>query len=617
MTDDLESTTTDRPGSDPSAAAAEGTSPGPEPAPDIPASQVETPPALPRKSRTRWAVALGAIATIVAASALVISLFTGKAADAVVLGYVPEDSVIYGEVRLDLPGDQRANLGEFLSKFPGFADQSTLDTKLDEVLDRLIGGVSGGSQSYSADIKPWFAGQLAFSVGPLPDSSALSGPDPAALRDARFLVLASVKDEGAARAWFESAIAETGATTSTETYGGTSVTLVAGKGGPQGAWALLGEKVVAVGDLASVRAAVDTGGASGFAAKPEPQAALAATSGDHVGFVYIALRELVEWSGGMAGSDLAGALPVDALLGLVPGWAALAVRVEGDALVLEAITPNPEAAAGQDGSRTSAVADHVPSSAVVLAISHDYGEGILGTLDDYRSDPELKPLIDSVDQAIALLGGPDAAIGWIGDVGVTVIRADEGFEAGLVIIPTDGAAAGRLFGILRGLVSLGGASMGVTVRDEAYAGTTITVVDLGDVGDLVGLAGIPSEMPGTGALPTGRVELAYALTDQVVIIGSGPGFVRHVLDTTVATSIASNERYKALAGRIAGGVGVAFADLSAIRELIESGLAGGDPVARASYEQEVKPFLSPFDALIGSRSVEGGLSRSTIIVTVK
>ena len=41
-----------------------------------------------------------------------------------VLGYVPANTIVYGEVRLDLPGDQRRAVGEFLSKFPGFADQA-------------------------------------------------------------------------------------------------------------------------------------------------------------------------------------------------------------------------------------------------------------------------------------------------------------------------------------------------------------------------------------------------------------------------------------------------------------------------------------------------------------
>ena len=85
---------------------------------------------------------------------------------------MPAGSTAYAEVRLDLPGDQRAAAGAFLSKFPGFADQAALETKLDETLDRLIGDASSGSTSYTADIKPWFDGELAFSVGPIPGVSA-------------------------------------------------------------------------------------------------------------------------------------------------------------------------------------------------------------------------------------------------------------------------------------------------------------------------------------------------------------------------------------------------------------------------------------------------------------
>ena len=81
---------------------------------------------------------------------------------------MPTDSVAYGELRLDLPGDQRQNVGAFLSKFPGFADQAALDTKLDEVLDRLVGEGSQNKQSYTKDVKPWFGGQLGFAMGPHP-----------------------------------------------------------------------------------------------------------------------------------------------------------------------------------------------------------------------------------------------------------------------------------------------------------------------------------------------------------------------------------------------------------------------------------------------------------------
>ena len=430
-------------------------------------------------------------------------------------------------------------------------------------------------------------------------------------------MLASVKEEAAARAWFDAVMAETGAGTSTEDYNGATLTLFGGQGEQQGAFAILGGKVALAGDVASVKAAVDTKGASGFASKAEPKAALEATAGDHIGFVYVALRPLFEWSSQLSGAGSTGAAPGAAMLRFVPDWAAFALRIEGDALVMEAIGPQPESKIGPSDNRTSSLADHIPGSAVVVSVSHDAGETILATLDAYRSDPSLKPAIDTLDQALGVLGGSQAAVGWMGDLAITVTRTDDALEGGLLIVPTDRAAAERLFTSLRTLVSLGGATLGVTVRDEAYAGTTITVVDLGELADLLGQAGISPDLLGAGQLPTGRIELSYAVTDQVVVFGSGPGFVKRVLDTTAATSIAANERYKTLAGRVGKGIGIAYLDLTAIREGIESALANADPAAVAAYEQEVKPFLVPFDALAVGAAVDGEMTRSTTIVTVK
>ena len=367
-----------------------------------------------------------------------------------------------------------------------------------------------------------------------------------------------------------------------------------------------------VGDVASVKAAVDTKGAGAFASKPELKTALDATKGDHIGFVFIAIRPLVEWSTQLSGS----ALPGGALTELIPDWGAFSLRVEGDGLVMEAISAKAAGAPAVD-ARTSVVADHVPNNAVALTISQDYGKGILKTLDLYRADPSLKPTIDSIDQAIGVLGGADAAIGWIGDLGIAVTHTDAGLEGGVVIVPTDRAAAERLFTSLRTLVSVGGATLGVSVRDEAYAGTTITIVDLGTVADLVARSGVSPDMLGTTPLPTGHIELAYAITDQVVILGADPGFVRHVLDTTAATSLASNDRYKALVARVGQGTGVGFADITAIRELVESALANADAAELADYEQNVKPFLVPLDAVIASASANGDINHSTLIVTVK
>jgi hypothetical protein len=581
-----------------------------------PAAAVVPPPTTATGGRYRWAIATGVVVLVVLATVLAISLFTGRAANAVVLGYVPSDSIMYGEVRMDLPGDQRAAVGGFLSKFPGFADQSAIETKLDEILDRLVSSATNGDQGYNSDIKPWFGGELAFSVGALPDPSSLSADPSSAMPDAHALVLVSVNDEAAAKAWLDALIAESGASTSSESYGDASLTLIEGEGGQQGAYALLGGKVAVVGDVSSVKAAVDTKGAGSFGATADLKTALDSTSGDHVGFVYMAVRPLLEWSSQVSPSQVPGLQPGSALAGLVPDWAAFALRVEGDGLVLESLAPRTE---GMDvgEARTSPVADHVPAGAIVLSISHDYGKGILKVLDTYRSDATLKPTVDGIDQALGVLGGTDAAVGWIGDVAITVTRTDTGVEGGLIIAPTDQPAAARLFTSLRTMLALGGSAAGVTVRDEEYAGSTITIVDLGDIESLAALGGVSPEMLGTQGLPTGHIELAYAITDQVVVIGSGPGFVKHVLDTTAATSIASNDRYKALVSRVGQGSGIGFVDLAAIRELLESAMVNAGASDRADYEQNVKPFLEPLDALISSNSVKGDIVRSRVIVTVK
>jgi hypothetical protein len=584
---------------------------------------VQSPGTALRQGRARWPIAIALVALVIAVSAGVAILIAGRAPDAKVLGYVPDGTVMYGEVRLDLPGDQRMALGSFLSKFPGFADQAAIESKLDEVMDRFIGGVTNGDQAYSTDIKPWFDGELALSVGPLPDPSTISSGDASAMKNARFLVLVSVKDGAGVTAWFRGVAKSSGATMSDEAYNGTDLTLLTSADGQQGAFAVIGGKVAVIGDVDSVKAAVDTNGDGPFATQVDPEAALVATDTDHIGFLYVAVAPLLDWSrqvsqAGGSSSSLGIDLSSEALRGLIPDWAAFALRIEDDALVLTSAIARPDMAFGPTDSRTSTVTDHVPADAIVVAVNHDLGATLVSVLDAYRSEPALKSVIDGIDQAAGILGGTDGLIGWIGDTGIVVSPADAGIEGGLIIVPTDQAAADRTFTSLRTLIALGGAQAGIAVRDEPYAGVTITTVDFGDLAALAGRLGIPADGLGTGStLSSGRVVLAYAVTAQVVVIGSSPGFVKHVLDTTAASSIAATDRYKALSGRAGVGTRIAFVDIAAIKGLLESAVAGADPSAVAGYEQDVKLYLAPFDALFASGSVKGDVFSSKVIVTVK
>jgi hypothetical protein len=569
-----------------------------------------------KPSRTRWFVAAGAIALVILATILITLSLTASAPRSVVLGYVPAGSTMYGEVRLDLPGDQRQKVGQFLSKFPGFADQAALDTKLDEVLDRMTSESTDGKQRYTTDIKPWFDGQLAFSVGPIPATN-----DPSAMEKAfRGLLLISIKDEALAKSWFSKAFADAGITSSNETYQGTELTLFSDPKSPalQAGFGVVGGKVAIVGDATSVKAAIDTKGSSGLAKAPGFAAAEGALKGDAVGFMYFDMRALLDASMKMSQS-LASAPPMsEALLAMVPDWMAMRLRVEGDALLLDSATAHVEGLSPTE-NHPNGVAAYAPPATVAMISGNDFGATLKKLFAIYRTEPTTADAFKQIDEAAGLIGGLDAAVGWMGDSGIVVAQSGETVEAGIVSIPADAAAGQRLLTQLRTFAQLGGQQAGITIRDETYNGQTITIVDLGSLRTLAGMAGAMGGLPAEpGDLPDGHVEIAYVATDQVVVIGSSPDFVKHVLDAGAGASLADDARYQGLLARVdANHTALNFVDITAIRQLVEGALAGASTADRAEYEESIKPFLVPFDAVIASGAVGTSADQGRGVITVK
>jgi hypothetical protein len=572
-----------------------------------------------RGRRLRWAAAIAVIAVVLGTSAALAAFITGAASRSAVIGYVPADSVAYVEARLDLPGDQRKAVGEFLAHFPGFKDSAALDSKLDEALDQFVKDATSDKQSYTTDIKPWFGGELGFSVGPLPPPKDFSNGGSAAVRQVRALGLVSITDPAGAQAYFDKLSAQTGEETTKQDYEGTQLTVYAEKDGPTLAYGVVGGKVVAIGDLASVKAAVDSSGTSGFAGEPGPKAALGAADKDHIGFVYVALRPLMDWSTSLskltAGSGMNVEPISDALLKTLPEWGSYWLRVESNALVMEAAAPKPEVSVGSTESRTSTLVKHVPSSAMVMAVSNSLGQTLGQTIDLYKGQPAYKELIDQLDQALGVVGGRDAALGWIGDTAIVVNDASGTPEAGLIVDPTDADKAKALFTSISTFVGIGGSQQGISVRTEPYNGATITIVDLGDLANRLGGGG--AQIGGLPIPAGAHLEIAWTVTDDLVVIGTGPGFVKHVLDTDDGSSLASDQQYKDLAGRVGAGTGQSFVDITAIRQLLEKAMASSDAQAMKKYESDVKPFLEPFDAMFASGTYQGDLGRSTVIISVK
>jgi len=75
-----------------------------------------------RSNIVRWAIALVGVALVLGVTAAVFALTAGRPNVSTAVGYMPDNVVQYAEYRLDLPGDQRQKVAEFLSVFPGFKD---------------------------------------------------------------------------------------------------------------------------------------------------------------------------------------------------------------------------------------------------------------------------------------------------------------------------------------------------------------------------------------------------------------------------------------------------------------------------------------------------------------
>ena len=287
--------------------------------------------------------------------------------------------------------------------------------------------------------------------------------------------------------------------TTDETYKGLTLTVYTPDSGPKVAATATGG-VLLVGDEASVKAAVDRNGKDGLAASKAFTSAMAGISGDQVTRTYVDLKAYVDAMSKLADSARRRrrAGPRQDAARQAPAWLAFGGRIESDALVSDLVTPVVASAPKIDG-HDSTIAGHLPASTVVLLELHQFDKLFTAQLDQLRSDPSTADSLKQVDDAAASLGGLDHLVGWIGDVGIVVTSDGTTPGGGLVIVPTDAAAADKVVTELRNLVALAGSSSGITTRDEAYGAGTITTIDFGDLTKLTGGGGAALGLPAHGS----------------------------------------------------------------------------------------------------------------------
>jgi uncharacterized protein DUF3352 len=578
-------------------------------APPEPASAATvpvTPTKRPGRSRVRWLLAAVLTVAVAGTAAAATLLLTGSAGDPAVLAWAPKDSVAYTELRLDLPGDQAAELAKVMQAFPGFDDQAAFPTKVNEALDQLVSRASDGKQTYTTDIAPWFGGQLSLSIGPLPKTEDAAS--------ARALLLISTRDAAKAKAWADALVTQDGATTATGTYNGVDITMATPAGttpdhmkNVKAGYAIVGP-VLAIGDEASLMAAIDTNGKTGLPTDEQFKAAEGSLSDDRLAFAYVDNAAILDGAKALAG-DVASEMPQlpTVLQSWAAPWTAASVRAKDNAFVLESRAPH-VAAAGPAKNAESKLPSLVPATTIALAEGHDVGERVKQLKEALAADPALKDQVKKIDDTLAIIGGLDAITGWMNEAGVAVTATGDSLDAGLVVTPTDATAPQRLFDQLKAFIALGGGQAGLKVTEQDYNGTKIVLVDLGGLGGMLGgEAGLP-------AGDTGNLQLAYAVTDDVVALGT-EAFVKQVLDTRAGgPSLAGTDRFKTALDRAGKSHASMFwVDITGTLDFAESKLK--DKLG-ANFDTDVKPFLQGFDSVIGTTVPGDSVDSGTVIISV-
>ena len=91
-----------------------------------------------------------------------------------------------------------------------------------------------------------------------------------------------------------------------------------------------------------------------------------------------------------------------------------------------------------------------------------------------------------------------------------------------------------------------------------------------------------------------------------------------MIDAGAGSSLADDARFQDLLKRVdTKHTSVSFVDIAAARGVIEGSMADAPAAKKAEYEESIKPFLTPFDALIATGARGGSTDQMHSVITVK
>jgi Protein of unknown function (DUF3352) len=441
----------------------------------------------------------------------------------------PATSALYVNVYLQPSTGQQMNLGGLIGRLPGFADDASLDEKVDQVVQNLL---TGTGIDYRAQVKPWLGNQVAIAGWPSED-------DPL---NPTTVVIAQVKDRPAAEAAIDDLAADGELDFTAQTYEDVELLVSA-----DGTYAFIDEMIVVGPAAEAVEAIVDvSAGADSLAERADFRSTMADLPADHLASVFLDLAGLA------AATDAA-----DELGGVSTAGAALVAERDGLRLSGSAPFSMEDAAASARagfalGTEPSSLVDWMPEDTVAELVvfglrqtledaeaavgATPEGEEITSTLDTFRALAAFGLGIDLDDDILPLLDR---------EVGIAISSLEGTLPSGQILLrPEDpDAAVDALERLVDGL----GSAMGADSSVETVSGVDVTLVEIPDLG-----------------------EVAYAVTEGIVIVGFGTDDVQAAIEAHDAgQSLGATDAYRRtfdVAGERAGNE--AFVDVGAIVDLL-------------------------------------------------
>jgi hypothetical protein len=519
-------------------------------------------------SRVFRAVAGSGIAILVAggvAAAVLAFGFIRGSADSMVT-FAPSDTAAYVNLDLAPSAGQQLALNNILGRFPALGGSSR-DATINHWLDS---GLQSSGLTH-ADVRTWLGSQLSLIV--------LKGADTAI--PAEVSLLAST-DDAAAQAMFakyKSGPSGQPLHWTVATYDGVTINVGEDSAGGTQAWAVTAHTVIVGTSEAAVDEVIDTsqGKHASLTSQADYTAVQARVPSDRVAFLYV---------------------DIPALSALIPSTAVAGASTSlrgyqgvGEAVVASSSGISVSGTIDFDASKLSASARAslgiAPHSNGALAYVPGGAFGFVAFVGLPQMLHNLVTLAipglgTSGSQALDQLGitGPAGVISHLtGDAGIEVEQLPAAkVPSGALLIATDSSGAVQSFldQLATRLCSAGQACGSATPTQQTYQGVTISAITI------------------SGA-DTSELSPAWAVDNGWVILASTPAEVRAVIDARRGSNIATSPQYRAVAGQVGtSNDGMFYVNVQRLVTAVRAVLPAD---ARATFDQQVAPYLTPIQAI--------------------